>query len=198
MSERPGRSRGVLGTVVLLAIVIIGGVFAVNSGTQFGSAGSSESRDRDSTSDSDSDSSVYPPSRDAVIDRVVDGDTIVVRIDGRTERVRLLNIDTPESVDPNRPVECLGPAASEFLSRLLPVGTPVRLDYDLVVRDRFDRMLAGVSLKDGTLVNAAVAAAGFAEAVAFDDNTRFLDAVNAGVQEARSTGLGLWAPSPAC
>lgn len=64
----------------------------------------------------------------AVVDRVVDGDTVDVRFDGRLERVRLLNVDTPETVDPDRPVECLGEEATEFLTELLPPGTEVTLE----------------------------------------------------------------------
>ena len=57
-----------------------------------------------------------------VVERVVDGDTVDVRLNGAVTRVRLLNVDTPETVDPNRPVQCLGPEASAFLASTLPAG----------------------------------------------------------------------------
>src|SRR5688572_15108168 len=59
--------------------------------------------------------------------KVVDGDTVVVDIDGQRQTVRLIGIDTPETVKPNSPVECFGPEASAFTEQLLPVGTPLRL-----------------------------------------------------------------------
>ncbi len=67
----------------------------------------------------------------AVVEWVIDGDTIDVFIGDDQERVRLLGIDAPESVDPNRPEQCFGEQASDWLRELLPVGTPV-----LLVRDR--------------------------------------------------------------
>ena len=63
----------------------------------------------------------------ATVERVVDGDTIVVHLGGRRERVRLIGIDTPESVKPNTPVQCFALEASGRTKALLPKGTPVRL-----------------------------------------------------------------------
>src|SRR5918994_3963027 len=89
----------------------------------------------------------------ATIERVVDGDTLVVRITGRTDgpgageavvgrsyRVRLIGIDTPESVDPRRPVECFGREAGSALSALVGDRT-VRLVKDMEETDRYDRLL---------------------------------------------------------
>ena len=66
----------------------------------------------------------------ATVVRVVDGDTIDVTVDGTEERVRLIGIDTPETVKPNTPVECFGPEASAHTKELLPAGTPVYLERD--------------------------------------------------------------------
>src|SRR5215212_5435625 len=63
--------------------------------------------------------------------RVVDGDTVVVDIDGQHETVRLIGIDTPETVKPDSPVECFGPEASAFTKHLLPTGTALRLVRDV-------------------------------------------------------------------
>lgn len=65
-----------------------------------------------------------------VVSRHIDGDTFEVTKDGQPERIRLLNIDTPETKDPNQPVQCLGPEASAFLANLIPTGTPLRLEFD--------------------------------------------------------------------
>jgi micrococcal nuclease len=88
---------------------------------------------------------IAPPATGAVaanatVEWVVDGDTIDVTVDGREERVRLIGIDTPEiphddDVRPAQPGECFGTEAQEFTAALLPVGTPVRLERDVVGRD---------------------------------------------------------------
>ncbi|MCU0275142.1 MAG: thermonuclease family protein, partial [Acidimicrobiales bacterium] len=72
---------------------------------------------------------------------MVDGDTVVLRIEGRTERVRLLGVDTPETVHPDRPVECHGPESSAVLHELLPPGTVVTIGRDVQARDPYDRLL---------------------------------------------------------
>lgn len=135
---------------------------------------------------------------DAVVQRVVDGDTIDVTVGGREERVRLLNVDTPESVDPARPVECLALEATAFLQGLLPVGAPVRLEYDDVRTDRYDRTLAGVFTAGGALVNAEIARAGLAAVVVFDDNDRFLPPVEAARAEAEAASVGLYSADLTC
>lgn len=134
----------------------------------------------------------YAAPRAATIERVVDGDTVIVQLDGTSTRVRLLNIDTPESVKPDSPVECLGPETSAFLTQLLPAGTPVTLQFDLELYDQYDRMLAGLVTTDGSFVNATIARAGLAESVTYSTNDRFTAEVDAAVAEARSAGVGLW------
>ena len=140
------------------------------------------------------DAPAYEQGVTATVERVVDGDTIVAQVDGASERVRLLNIDTPESVQPDTPVECLGPEASAFLTTLLPPGTAVTLEFDRDRRDQYDRMLAGVVMTDGTLVNAAIARAGFAELLEIGGNDRFTPDVASAVAEAQGAAVGLWAP----
>jgi micrococcal nuclease len=133
----------------------------------------------------------------ATVVDVVDGDTIDVRYDGGLHRVRLLNVDTPEPVDPEQPVQCLGPEASEYLEELLPRGTSVRLEYDVEKRDGYGRELAGVFLGD-SLVNADIARQGLGVAIAIGENLRFLQAVQAGQAEAQRLGRGLYADEVAC
>jgi micrococcal nuclease len=86
---------------------------------------------------------------DLTVVRVVDGDTIVVRLPTGNETVRLVGIDTPETVKPNTPVECFGPEASARTKRLLPADTEIRLERDVEARDRYGRLLAYVLVPDG-------------------------------------------------
>lgn len=80
----------------------------------------------------------------AFIFNTVDGDTVKVTINFRGETVRLIGVDTPESVHPNKPVEYFGKAASVFTGRLLPIGERVLLTYDWNTRDKYGRLLAYV------------------------------------------------------
>lgn len=134
----------------------------------------------------------------ASVSRVVDGDTIDVVAEGREQRVRLLNIDTPETVDPNRDVQCLGPEASAHLATLLPVGTAIELLTDDEQVDRGGRLLAGVRLDDGRLVNAEMARAGLALPMVVGSNDRFLPEVEAANAEAVTAQRGLYDPAISC
>jgi micrococcal nuclease len=132
------------------------------------------------------------PGRAEVV-RVVDGDTIVVAIAGVDERVRLIGIDTPESVDPRSPVDCFGLEASAAAKALLPEGTEVQLVRDVEARDRYDRLLAYVyKVDDGTFVNRALAEQGYAEVATFPPNVAHTEELVAAVARARAGGLGLW------
>jgi micrococcal nuclease len=133
----------------------------------------------------------------AVVTRIVDGDTIDVSYEGDTHRIRLLNIDTPETVDPEEPVECLGPEATAFLRDRLPRGTEVVLRYDEEREDRYERELAGVYVGD-SLINAEIARAGLGVAMSVAPNTRFLLEVEAAQEEARSAKRGLYDEDVTC
>lgn len=133
----------------------------------------------------------------AVVQSVVDGDTIRVTRGGDEFRVRLLNIDTPESVDPDTPVECLASEATDFLRQRLPAGTLVQLEYDQERQDRYGRDLAGV-LVDGSLVNAEIARAGLGAAILVGDNDRFYQQVLTAQEQAEADRVGLHSPEIAC
>ena len=129
----------------------------------------------------------------AVVTRVVDGDTIVVDADGVEERVRLVGINTPESVKPGTPVMCFGKEASHHLAELLPEGTAVRLVRDVEARDRYDRLLAYVyRAEDGEFVNLAMVTDGFADQYTFPPNVAHVDEFRAAARTARDAGTGLW------
>ncbi|WPR66210.1 thermonuclease family protein [Glutamicibacter protophormiae] len=129
--------------------------------------------------------------------RVVDGDTVDLQIAGEETRVRLLNIDTPETVDPDKAVECMGPEATDYLSSLLRPGEKVDLEYDVEREDRYGRTLAGV-FKDDLFVNSAIAAAGLGVAVKYAPNVKFYDEVLAAEQQAADAGEGLFSPAVDC
>jgi micrococcal nuclease len=125
--------------------------------------------------------------------RVIDGDTIMVSIGGLEESVRLLGVDTPESVDPRSPVECFGKEASQHTEALLPPGTDVHLVRDVEARDRYSRLLAYVyRADDGAFVNLQLVRDGFADVLTFPPNVAHADDFTAAAAQARDEGLGLW------
>lgn len=133
------------------------------------------------------------PAGQATVVRVVDGDTIVVKTSGREERVRLIGIDTPESVKPNTPVQCFALEASARTKALLPPGTAVRLERDSELRDRYKRLLAYVYRQpDGVFVNLVLAREGFALPYTFPPNVTHADEFVAAAGEARQGHRGLW------
>ena len=126
--------------------------------------------------------------------RVVDGDTIIVELDGREERLRYIGVDAPESVRPETPVECYGLEASDENKRLVE-GREVELERDTSNRDRFDRLLRYVFVvEDGEriFVNEALVANGFAHSSTFPPDVKYQDVLRAAQREARDEGRGLW------
>jgi micrococcal nuclease len=124
--------------------------------------------------------------------RVVDGDTVVVRTGGRTERVRYIGVDTPESVKPGTPVQCFAKAASAANRRLVQ-GESVRLVHDAEARDRYGRTLAYVyRSRDGLFVNAELVRGGYAKPLAIRPNTAHAAEFRRLAARARRSGQGLW------
>lgn len=133
-----------------------------------------------------------PPGQ-ATVTHVVDGDTVEVKLDGQVERVRLLGIDTPESVRPGTPVECFAPEASQEAKTLLPGGTKVRLERDREARDRYGRLLAYVyRADDGAFVNLELVRSGHAGVLVLAPNRARAPELRAAESEARSSRRGLW------
>jgi micrococcal nuclease len=136
-----------------------------------------------------------PAKRDgARLERVVDGDTLVVRVGGREERVRLIGIDTPESVKPDAPVECGGTAAARALERRVPEDGRVQLISDPTQdrRDRFGRLLRYVETRGGTDLGRAQIRDGWAEVFVFEDEPfRRVDAYRAAERRAAEDGRGV-------
>jgi micrococcal nuclease len=135
------------------------------------------------------------PPEDAVrarVQRFSDGDTLIATVKGRRERVRVIGVDTPESVDPNRPDEPYGQEASDFAKHYLD-GETVRLAGDAEPRDRYGRMLAYVWLEDGTFWNALLVAEGYAQQLTIPPNVTYAGLFRQLAREARQHDRGLWA-----
>ncbi|HEX5608968.1 MAG TPA: thermonuclease family protein [Solirubrobacterales bacterium] len=131
-----------------------------------------------------------PASVRALVTRVVDGDTVEARFDGREEDVRLIGVDTPETVKPGTPVQCFGPQASRFSHRRLE-GRRVRLVFGVERRDVYGRMLAYAYL-DGHMFNAELLRRGLARTLTIPPNDRFAERFGRLERAAARAGRGLW------
>jgi micrococcal nuclease len=124
--------------------------------------------------------------------RVVDGDTIRVRLDGRTERVRYIGIDTPESVKPGTAVQCFAKRASAANAALV-AGRSVRLVADVEERDHYGRLLAYVYREpDGAFVNARLVRDGYARTLTIAPNVAHARELADLARAARREHRGLW------
>ena len=135
-----------------------------------------------------------PENGRAVVTRVVDGDTVEVAFEGRELDVRLIGIDTPESVKPDSAVECYGPEASAYTEGRLE-GETVRLEFDVERLDPFDRTLAYVWLGD-ELFNETLVREGYALVTTFPPNVAYVERFRDAQRLAREQGLGLWSACP--
>ncbi|WP_400163975.1 thermonuclease family protein [Brevibacillus sp. TJ4] len=125
----------------------------------------------------------------ATVKRVIDGDTVELE---NGERVRLIGVDTPETVKPNSPVEPYGKEASEYTKKQL-TGQTVTLRFDVEPRDKYDRLLAYVYLPDGTFYNEQLVREGYARIMTIPPNVAYADLFLEAEREARENDRGLWA-----
>jgi micrococcal nuclease len=122
--------------------------------------------------------------------RVIDGDTISVRIGDGDEDVRYIGIDTPETVDPDTPPECYGKRASRLNEQLVG-GEEVVLSFDDEIRDRYDRLLAYVRVGQ-RFVNAEILRLGAARTLEIEPNTDRALLFSRLQRQASAHGRGLW------
>ena len=125
---------------------------------------------------------------------VVDGDTIKVSIDGKIESIRLIGIDTPETVDPRKPVQCFGLEASNKAKEVL-TNKKVLLESDSTQddRDKYNRLLRYVFLEDGSNFNKMMIAEGYAHEYTYNSPYKYQAEFKQAEKEARENKKGLWA-----
>ena len=138
-----------------------------------------------------------PGSDQATVLKVIDGDTLDVSYDDSVHRVRLLNVDAPETKHPDKDAECLGVEATQHLEQLLEPGDVVRLEFDVERLDSYSRELAGV-YEGETLINAEVARRGLGVPMLIEPNRKFYPEVVAAYEEAKASGVGLFSADVDC
>lgn len=185
--------------VLVAAIATLLGILIVEQPSQ----GADPAPD-DGRSGVDDEGSERPPqvpadAEPAIIDHVIDGDTVRVIVapharastDGSV-RVRLLNIDTPELARDGQPGECGASEATARVEQLLAPGDLVWLAADVEDRDVYDRLLRAVWTEDGRFINTLLAVEGYAQALLVEPNDRFYNEVVDAVERAQRQGRGIW------
>lgn len=126
--------------------------------------------------------------------KVIDGDTIDVQQNNEIGRVRLLGINTPESVDPRRPVECFGKEASKYMKSIAS-DQEVYLETDSAQSkyDKYGRLLAYVYLLDGQMLNRKMIADGYAYEYTYDKSYKYQKDFKEFQNFAKNEARGLWA-----
>ena len=137
---------------------------------------------------------------EAFVTRVVDGDTIWVNINGTEYKVRYIGIDTPETVDPRKPVQCFGKEASIKNTELV-FGKIVRLEKDVSDKDMYGRLLRYVWVVDvasstEVMVNAELIRLGYAQVSTYPPDVKYQKYLLSLQEEARADNLGLWGECP--
>ena len=136
--------------------------------------------------------------RPATVIRVVDGDTLHARVDGRDEKVRIIGMDSPETEKPDTPVECFAKQATAEAKKLLRPGDRITLQPDPTqdTRDRFGRLLAHVLLADGSLFAETMIRHGWAVHYVYDGvPSIYAERLEAAQDAAKAEQAGLWSPT---
>jgi len=134
-------------------------------------------------------SSIPNGTEKVLIDHVIDGDTI--QLDD-SRKVRLIGVDTPETVHPQKEVEYYGKEASDFTKSMLE-GKEVYLEYDVQPTDKYGRTLAYVWLSDGTLFNELLVLKGFAQVSTYPPNVKYVERFTMAQKQAIEANADLWA-----
>ncbi|MDI3270517.1 MAG: thermonuclease family protein [Bacillota bacterium] len=137
----------------------------------------------------------------AKVVRIIDGDTILVKVQGKEERVRFIGMDTPETVHPTQAVQPYGPEASAFTAQHLE-DRSIYLELDVQERDRYGRLLAYIWLEKpktrsdqeirSSMLNAILLLEGYAQIMTVPPNVKYVDHFLQYQREAREGGKGLW------
>ncbi len=178
----------------ILAGALLLAAFGCNRGEPMGPAGITGEWAASAFATPQPKAASWPLGIEATALDVTDGDTITVRIGDRTESVRLIGIDTPETGrGGHTQPECGSQQATEFFDGLLQSGDAVTINTDAQRRDHYGRLLGYVyRAEDNLFVNLEIAAAGYARALPIEPNTRWADQIAHAAQQAPDRQLGLW------
>jgi micrococcal nuclease len=149
-----------------------------------------------------------PTSRERGADtvvQIVDGDTLTIQHNGRSEKIRLIGIDAPESGVNNKTkkdaargggdieaITKMGQEATRFVKKIVRPGDPVTIEFDKQTRDKYGRLLGYVYLANGKMLNEEIVKAGYANLLTYPPNVKYQDRFLKAYREARENNRGLW------
>lgn len=185
---------------LLLVILITGGAFAV--GTQWSEeeahTASAAAVDERAWYESDEEQGEVsePASAPELFDvvKVIDGDTITIKLGERNETVRLIGIDTPETNDPRTAVQCFGKEATAKLKAVIGKRVSIEKDAGEGERDKYDRLLAYAYTEEGLHLNKYLVEQGYAYEYTYDDPYKYQKEFKDAEADAKAAERGLWAP----
>lgn len=126
--------------------------------------------------------------------KVIDGDTITVKMNGKNETIRLIGIDTPETKDPRTGVQCFGKEATAKLKTVIGTKVAIVRDEREGERDKYDRLLAYIYNEEGLFLNKYLIEQGYAYEYTYDDPYIYQKEFKAAQADAKAKKRGLWAP----
>ena len=185
-----------VGGLVVLAL-IIGGAFMI--GTKWNSpevnTASAAAAVEDGSATSSEEVEEDEPEEELYdVIKVVDGDTIAISMNGKSETIRLIGIDTPETVDPRTAVQCFGKEATAKLKSIIGKRVGIERDEREGERDKYDRLLAYIYTEEGLFLNKYMIEQGFAFEYTYDDPYKYQKEFKAAQADAKAKKRGLWAP----
>ncbi len=208
MSPRRFSSRKPTNFLVTLVVAVLILIWGLGREILFPSQKSSRTKNKTSHSQKQVDSSSNTNSQShekADVVRVVDGDTVVILLNGQEEKVRLIGVDTPESKNNEKArrdssktgesvseIVKLGKEAAQYTKSILPKGTKVTVETDVQPRDRYGRLLAYLYLENGEMVNSLIIQNGYAQIMTIPPNVKYEDLFRKLMKEARENNRGLW------
>ncbi len=127
-----------------------------------------------------------------LVTKVVDGDTYKINYEGKEQKVRLIGIDTPESVHPNKEKNTnYGKQASNYVKQLIE-NQYITLEFDISKTDKYGRLLAYVYLENGEMLNEKLIKEGYAKVATYPPNVKYVDDFKSLQEEARKNKEGFW------
>ena len=208
MSSRRFSSRKPTNFLVTLVVAVLILIWGLGREILFPPQKSSRTKNKTSHSQKQVDSSSNTNSQShekADVVRVVDGDTVVILLNGQEEKVRLIGVDTPESKNNEKArrdssktgesvseIVKLGKEAAQYTKSILPKGTKVTVETDVQPRDRYGRLLAYLYLENGEMVNSLIIQNGYAQVMTIPPNVKYEDLFRKLMKEARENNRGLW------
>lgn len=139
------------------------------------------------------------------VTKIVDGDTIYCTNRGGIQKIRLIGIDAPESIINTKAykdskktgqaietIKKMGEKSKEFVISRVPIGTRVKLEFDIQAKDRYKRTLAYIYLPDETMLNDLIVKEGYAQVATYPPNVKYQETFQRSQNEAREYRKGLW------